>query len=61
MLRNHGDSMMFVGGTSLGHLFGVNLIEQEFCEMCVLKGGEKDSHQINMSLRSVSQPSLKRT
>lgn len=53
--------MMFVGGTSLGHLFGVNLIDQESCEICILKGGEKDSHQINMSLRSVSQPSLKRT
>lgn len=53
--------MMFVGGTSLGHLFGVNLFDQESCEICILKGGEKYSHQINMSLRSVSQPSLKRT
>lgn len=52
--------MMFAGGNSLGHLFGVNLIEQEFCEMCVLKGGEKGNHQTNMSLWSVSQPSLKR-
>lgn len=46
--------MVFAGGTSLGHLFGVNLIEQEFCEMCLLKGGEKDSHQTNMSLWNVS-------
>ena len=46
--------MLFAGGNSLGHLFGVNLIEQEFCEMCVLKGGEKGNHQINMSLWNVS-------
>lgn len=38
--------MMFAGGNSLSHLFGVNLIEQEFCEMCVLKGGEKGNHLV---------------
>lgn len=55
MLKNHRDCMMVEDGTSLDHLFGVNL-SKIFVTCVYLKvsagatadHGEKDSHQINM-------------